>query len=172
MFIDACYDAKVAMYFDSSCNIEELWDSGEDIEWGVTTNSNGDLLGTGTYVSVDTFTRFSLDRTVSRLYEMTSDDYVAESGIKHSSGEESSLSSKMGLMEKGFAAADMNGDGMLDKAEVLVLLQGLKIVLGGEVTEEMVDELFEVHDVDQNGKLDKEEFHEYIKQRLGTNATR
>ena len=62
----------------------------------------------------------------------------------------------------GFKAADMDGDGTLDKDEALVLLQGMKILLGGDATREMVDEMFLQFDVDENGKLDREEFQKYV----------
>jgi cell division protein ZapE len=184
LMIDSCYDAKVEMFFESSCKIEDLWDSKKDIEWGVTLNSNGDLLGTGTFVPVDTFTRFSLDRSISRLLEMTSDDYVAESrerregrggdGDGGGSGA-AAAAAKMGLMTKGFQAADLDGNGMLDRDEVLALLRGMEIVIGRgeeeeeeeeEINEQTVEGIFEKYDVDSNNLLDKMEFQAYVKDRL------
>ena len=108
-------------YFDGSCEISELWDSKEDIEWGVKTNENGDLLGTGTFVPVDTFTRFSLDRTVSRLHEMISADYVAEScpegkaaagqGEAVAEQQDGGVGRIMELAERTLDAADLTGPG-------------------------------------------------------------
>jgi hypothetical protein len=82
LFIDACYDARVEMLFDADCDIGELWDSEKEVVYGVNANDHGDLLGTADFVPVDTFTRFSLDRTVSRIFEMVSSEYVRERGAK------------------------------------------------------------------------------------------
>ncbi|GMH63891.1 hypothetical protein TrST_g9274 [Triparma strigata] len=82
LFVDACYDAKVRVYFSSKHTIQELWDNKEEIYDPRSLNKHGDLLGGASVVPVDTFTRFSLDRTISRLYEMSSDEYIGISGVE------------------------------------------------------------------------------------------
>lgn len=78
-FIDVCYDARVEMFFSSEHKIKDLWDSKKEIRFGTGDEKRGDLLGTALYVSADTFTRFSLDRAISRLLAMESDEYIEES---------------------------------------------------------------------------------------------
>jgi hypothetical protein len=57
----------------------DMWDPKEDIVDPRSMNTHGDLLGSAIVVPCDTFTKFSLDRTVSRLFEMSSDEYIKES---------------------------------------------------------------------------------------------
>jgi protein AFG1 len=76
--VDALYDAKVELFFSASADITSLWDQSKDLTWEGK-DSLGDLIGTAQHVPVDTHTRFSLDRTISRMLECTSMDYDATS---------------------------------------------------------------------------------------------
>ncbi|GMH80956.1 hypothetical protein TL16_g08766 [Triparma laevis f. inornata] len=89
LFVDACYDAKVRVHFSSKHTIKELWDNSEEIYDPRSLNKHGDLLGGASVVPVDTFTRFSLDRTISRLHEMSSDEYIGNSGVEVKEAERS-----------------------------------------------------------------------------------
>ena len=80
LFIDSCYDHKCELYLSTSHgDIGQLWDATQEIVDPRSMNEHGDLLGTSSVVAVDTHTKFSLDRTISRLYEMSSDEYIKSS---------------------------------------------------------------------------------------------
>ena len=80
LFIDACYDNKCELFLSTKMgNIGEMWNSEEEIIDPRCMNEHGDLLGSAIVVPCDTFTKLSLDRTVSRLFEMSSDEYIEAS---------------------------------------------------------------------------------------------
>ena len=80
LFIDACYDSRCEVYISTEMkSIGDIWDPKMDIVDPRSMNELGDLLGSAIVVPCDTFTKFSLDRTVSRLFEMSSDEYIEES---------------------------------------------------------------------------------------------
>ena len=79
LFVDSCYDAKCELFISSKHDISDLWDGEKDIIDPKKMNEHGDLLGGSAVVPVDTFTKYSLDRTISRLYEMCSDSYIQAS---------------------------------------------------------------------------------------------
>ena len=76
LFVDVMYDASVKVVMSSNHDIKELWDPNEEILDPHSLNKHGDLIGGANVVPVDRHTRFSLDRTVSRLFEMSSDEFI------------------------------------------------------------------------------------------------
>ena len=57
-------------------------------------------------------------------------------------------------LRKAFDVMDENKDGQVTKDELKKLLQGL----GEEVTDEIVDEMINIADIDGDGKVNFEEF--------------
>eukprot|EP00520_Triparma_pacifica_P008628 CAMPEP_0118634730 /NCGR_PEP_ID=MMETSP0785-20121206/1703_1 /TAXON_ID=91992 /ORGANISM="Bolidomonas pacifica, Strain CCMP 1866" /LENGTH=2059 /DNA_ID=CAMNT_0006525725 /DNA_START=76 /DNA_END=6252 /DNA_ORIENTATION=- len=68
---------------------------------------------------------------------------------------------KKHLNKAFFSSADADGDGMLDKGEVVAMF---KKEFGEDVTPQEVDSLFAKYDVDKNGELDFEEYKKMMKE--------
>ncbi|GMH64597.1 hypothetical protein TrRE_jg12286 [Triparma retinervis] len=76
---------------------------------------------------------------------------------------------KKHLNKAFFSSADADGDGMLDKGEVVAMF---KKEFGEDVTEEEVDSLFRKYDVDGNGELDFDEYKKMMKEhKVNVNST-
>ena len=176
--VDALYDKKVRLVMSSAVAMQKLYvpygDGSESGERQGLSNPRGDLLGTATYVPDASDESFAFKRTMSRLVEMSSQEYLVSAVTARSRdcGEDTKL---LNLFESDsvlssqelltlFRRFDVDGTGALEVAEVRLLLADLSERVRGHrnIPDEEVDYAMSIMDADKNGEVTELEFMEYF----------
>eukprot|EP00941_MAST-03F_sp_MAST-3F-sp1_P001968 g1968.t1 len=182
--IDALYEARAKVIITADELPENLLEKriGE-ADKGV--NLKGDLLGTADYVPFQQDEAFAFDRTVSRLNEMQSVEYLLAAHRQDGSSSttleflqdnlfERSVSGKNVIMREQivlseaelknlFDSYDADFDSKLSRNEMQLLLEDLTFLRVGHRNVEiaLVDAAFDSIDKNHDGRLDFEEFQEF-----------
>lgn len=186
--IDTLYEARVKLVASAEAEPAQLLHSGDTSD-GVGAdrmNLKGDLLGTAEYVPFQKDEAFAFDRTVSRLVEMQSVEYLTashrqdgdssarqletlekaiftrtDSGSVVVSAETTSVSE--GLLRELWESYDIDLDNVLSRAELQCLLEDLSFLRVGHrnVDISMVDAAFDAIDIDGDNELQFEEFRRF-----------
>jgi len=128
--VDAFYDKKVRLIVSAQVPMEKLYLAEGDA--GDVTAAHGDLIGTATYVPDTSDEAFAFDRTLSRLIEMSSHEYLVRSVASHEQNKggalllyqsESVLSQEQAL--ELFRGYDSDGSGYLEEDELKLLMMDL-----------------------------------------------
>ena len=86
--IDVLYEHDTKVIFSAAADPIALFVSDDDKKSGDQEQDHGDLLGTKEYTQVDKDEVFAFDRTVSRLTEMQSLEYLRRVGVAHNKTDE------------------------------------------------------------------------------------
>jgi len=163
--VDAFYDKKVRLIVSAQVPMEKLYLAEGDA--GDVTAAHGDLIGTATYVPDTSDEAFAFDRTLSRLIEMSSHEYLVRSVASHEQNKggalllyqsESVLSQEQAL--ELFRGYDSDGSGYLEEDELKLLMMDLSERMRGHrnVEETEVKHAMSLMDVDGNGEVSQYEF--------------
>ena len=163
--VDALYDKQVKLVLSAAAPPEALFSP--DGAAGGVNDPKGDLIGTAAYVPDSKDEVFAFGRTVSRLNEMQSHDYLIKAQTDHARAEKNALLlfESQSLLSSAeaqelFARYDVDASGVLERPEVRLLLQDLSERRTGHrnVLEEQVDHAFATMDGDGDGEVSREEF--------------
>ena len=176
--VDTFYDKRVRLIISADAPMDELFvpngrvhGSDSAVSGAGLSDQRGDLIGTAQYVPNAGDEVFAFERTLSRLREMSSHEYLIRSVRSHerSGGCATELllfetDSVLGRAEalELFRSFDVDGSGMLDVAEVRLLLQEVAERRKGHrhVPEEEVQAAFSLLDADGDGSVSQYEFLE------------
>lgn len=179
--VDAFYDQHVRLILSAEVPAEQLF---VPEQRQAPSTSHGDLLGTAAYVPSAHDEVFAFDRTLSRLLEMRSHQYLVRANTPGVGAHALAVTNRVPVLvyEAGsklskddavelFSNYDVDASGELELAEVRMLIQDLSERRRGHrnVPEEEVVRAMDLMDADGNGTVSLYEFTDYITKTLGGN---
>jgi len=179
--VDAFYDQHVRLILSAEVPAEQLF---VPEQRQAPSTSHGDLLGTAAYVPSAHDEVFAFDRTLSRLLEMRSHQYLVRANTPGVGAHALAVTNRVPVLvyEAGsklskddavelFSNYDVDASGELELAEVRMLIQDLSERRRGHrnVPEEEVARAMDLMDADGNGTVSLYEFTDYITKTLGGN---
>ncbi len=182
--VDAFYDQHVRLILTAEVPAEQLFVPEQRQARDPALGEHGDLLGTAAYVPSAQDEVFAFDRTLSRLLEMRSHQYLVRATTPGAGAHALAVTNRVPAIvyEAGtalskddaaelFSTYDVDASGVLELAEIRMLMQDLSERRRGHrnVPEEEVRRAMDLMDSDGNGEISLYEFTDYIANTLGGN---